>query len=158
MTESYLALYVHPAFGHLQLHFSDGVLVQLDLPHQPLLQDAYNALPNPWQQQLDAYFQGELTDFGVAISPTGTAHDAKVWQAMLAIPYGKTRNYGDVAAEIGSSAQAVGNACGRNPLPIVVPCHRIVGRHGLGGFSGSNDVSTTATKHWLLEHERTHAR
>ena len=87
----------------------------------------------------------------------GTAHDIKVWQAMVAIPYGQTRTYGDIAKEIGSAAQAVGNACGRNPLPIIIPCHRIVGSAGIGGFSGSRGDETVSTKQWLLQHERAHA-
>ena len=76
---------------------------------------------------------------------------------MVAIPYGQTRTYGDIAKEIGSAAQAVGNACGRNPLPIIIPCHRIVGGSGIGGFSGSRGDETVSIKQWLLQHERAHA-
>lgn len=158
MTHAFYALYAHPQLGDLQLYFVDGVLQQLTLPRQFTLQDAYAPLPQEWQHKLDAYFSGELTDFQTAISPNGTSHDAKVWQAMCGIPYGQTRTYGDIAKSLGSAAQAVGNACARNPLPIIVPCHRIVGKNGLGGFNGSTGDDTVSIKHWLLEHERAHTR
>ena len=143
MTEIQTAVYVHSEFGRLQLHFQNGVLVQVDLPFKPAFQGQLVALPSEWQHKLDAYFTGQLRDFDCPISPLGTEHDAKVWQAMVAIPYGHT--------------QAVGNACGRNPLPIIIPCHRIVGGSGIGGFSGSRGDETVSIKQWLLQHERTHA-
>lgn len=157
MTEIQTAVYVHSEFGRLQLHFQNNVLVQVDLPFKPAFQGQLVALPSEWQDKLDAYFTGQLRDFDCPISPLGTEHDAKVWQAMVAIPYGQTRTYGDIAKEIGSAAQAVGNACGRNPLPIIIPCHRIVGGSGIGGFSGSRGDETVSIKQWLLQHERAHA-
>ena len=157
MAETETALYVHPEFGRLQLYFQQDALVAVDLPFKPAFQGHFRALPSEWQHKLDAYFAGTLKDFEVPVSPLGTAHDIKVWQAMVAIPYGQTRSYGEIAAVIGSAAQAVGNACGRNPMPIIIPCHRIVGRHGIGGFSGSRGDETVSVKHWLLKHERTHA-
>ena len=157
MTEIQTAVYVHSKFGRLQLHFQNGVLVQVDLPFKPAFQGQLTELPPEWQDKLDAYFTGQLHDFDCPISPLGTEHDAKVWQAMVAIPYGQTRTYGDIAKEIGSAAQAVGNACGRNPLPIIIPCHRIVGGSGIGGFSGSRGDETVSIKQWLLQHERAHA-
>lgn len=94
------------------------------------------------KKQLDAYFDGDLRVFDLPLYPYGTDHQVKVWRAMQQIPYGEVRTYGDIARDISSSAQAVGNACGRNPLPIIIPCHRIVaaGATGsdqwLGGYSG----------------------
>src|SRR3546814_5058866 len=82
----------------------------------------------------------------------GSAFERAIWQAMLEIPWGETRSYGDLAALSGGVARAVGGACGRNPIPIVVPCHRVVGAGGrLVGFSGAEGV---ATKQWLLDFER----
>ena len=87
--------------------------------------------------QLAAYFAGERRLFDLPVSPAGTAHDRAVWRAMRDIPPGGTRSYGDVARTVRSSPRAVGGACRRNPLPIVVPCHRIVAANGaLGGWSG----------------------
>ena len=87
--------------------------------------------------QLAAYFAGGRRSFDLPVAPHGTAHDCAVWQAMRDIPPGATQSYGDVARTVGSSPRAVGGACRRNPLPIIVPCHRIVATGGaLGGWSG----------------------
>jgi methylated-DNA-[protein]-cysteine S-methyltransferase len=83
-----------------------------------------------------------------------TAHRQKVWQAMLNIPRGQTRSYGELAAGLHSCAQAVGQACGANPIPIIIPCHRIVGSAGLGGFMKSTGNAQLDIKRWLLKHER----
>ena len=85
-------------------------------------------------EQLAAYFADPDFHFDLPLQPGGTAHQNKVWQAMCAIPRGKTRSYGDVATQLGSSPRAVGQACGANPIPIIIPCHRVVGKAGMGGF------------------------
>lgn len=152
-----LTHYKHPILGCLQLHFNDDVLIKVDLPYPHLYQEANALLPQAWQEQFDAYFTGRLKSFEGDILIQGSEHDRKVWQAMLNIPYGQTRTYGDVAKEIGSAAQAVGQACKRNPVPLIIPCHRIVGQNHIGGYSGGTGDETLSIKHWLLEHERTHA-
>lgn len=89
--------------------------------------------------QLDAYFVGELQRFELPLNPTGTAFQREVWAALRTIPYGETRSYGEIAEQIGrpGTARAVGLANGRNPLSIVVPCHRVVGASGsLTGYGG----------------------
>lgn len=119
-------------------------------------------------EQLDAYFGGRLKDFDLPLAPEGGPFNQAVWREMQAIGYGETRTYGEIAAAIsedllpglkltGSSkpghshAQAVGQACGANPIPILIPCHRVVAANGrLGGFSGGRGVDT---KRWLLIHE-----
>lgn len=91
------------------------------------------------ERQLAAYFAGRLRSFDLPLDPAGTAFQRQVWQALQAIPYGETRSYGALAAALGrpSAARAVGAANGRNPLSIVVPCHRVVGAGGaLTGFAG----------------------
>jgi methylated-DNA-[protein]-cysteine S-methyltransferase len=100
-----------------------------------------SALLNRACQQLDDYFAGRRREFDlpVAFSP-GLLGD--VMRAMVAIPYGETRSYGELAQELGASAQAIGQACGANPVPVIVPCHRIVGATGLGGYSGLGGVET----------------
>ena len=95
------------------------------------------------KQELNAYFTGELTTFSVPLDWQGTRFQESVWQALLAIPYGKTATYGDVARAIGRprSSRPVGGAVGKNPLPIIVPCHRVIGSDGsLTGFTGGLDI------------------
>lgn len=95
------------------------------------------------ERQLDAYFAGELRSFDLPLAPSGSTHDQAVWRVMTEIPYGEVRTYGEVAAALRSAARAVGTACGRNPIPVVIPCHRIVAAGGrLGGYSGRGGAST----------------
>jgi methylated-DNA-[protein]-cysteine S-methyltransferase len=82
-----------------------------------------------------------------------TAHQLKVWQAIRHIPRGQTRRYGELATTLHSSAQAVGQACGANRIPIIIPCHRVVSKIGLGGFMNSSNETTLNIKRWLLSHE-----
>ena len=86
------------------------------------------------------------------LAPEGTDFQRKVWDAMCAIPYGETRAYGDLADDLSSSARAVGTACGRNPIPVIVPCHRVIGKSGaLTGYTGAGGL---ATKQFLLVLEK----
>ena len=104
-------------------------------------------------QQLEAYFAGERTDFDLELSLAGSEFQRRVWQALLTIPYGETRSYGQVAEQIGAAgaARAVGLANGHNPIAIIVPCHRVIGANGsLTGYGGGLD-----RKRSLLEMEKT---
>lgn len=101
--------------------------------------------------QLGEYFAGERTTFDVALAPRGTAFQQEVWAALAAIPAGETRTYGEVASALGrpGASRAVGAATGRNPISIIVPCHRLVGSSGaLTGYAGGVE-----RKRWLLDHE-----
>jgi methylated-DNA-[protein]-cysteine S-methyltransferase len=103
-------------------------------------------------RQLEEYFCGERASFDLELAPQGTAFQKRVWEELLTIPFGETRSYGQIAEAIGwpDAARAVGAANGRNPIPIVIPCHRVLGASGaLTGFGGGLD-----TKRWLLRHER----
>jgi len=123
-----------------------GDSAPLDNQHQP------NDLVRRAMDQLKEYFNGQRKAFDLPLNPTGTAFQKSVWQALLAVPYGKTASYGEIAAEIGNAkaSRAVGLANGRNPIAIVVPCHRIIGSDGsLTGYGGG-----LHRKHWLLTHER----
>jgi methylated-DNA-[protein]-cysteine S-methyltransferase len=105
--------------------------------------------------QLNAYFAGELTDFDIDLELRGTEFQQQVWKALLTIPYGETRSYGEIAEQIGApgSARAVGWANGHNPIAIVVPCHRVIGASGsLTGYGGGLD-----RKRALLELEKKRA-
>jgi len=94
------------------------------------------------RRQLAEYFAGKRTAFDLPLAPEGSAFQRAVCDAMLAIPFGETRTYGEIAADLGASAQAVGNACGANPIPILIPCHRVLGATGLGGYSGAGGIET----------------
>ena len=94
-------------------------------------------------KELTQYFSGELTEFTVLLEPQGTPFQRKVWRKILDIPYGELRTYRDIAQAVKSSPRAVGGACGRNPIPIIIPCHRVVGSNGrLTGYTGANGINT----------------
>jgi len=93
-------------------------------------------------RQLDAYFAGRLREFDLPLRPSGSGFELSVWDRMRQIPYGATQTYGELAAALGSAARAVGGACGRNPIPIVIPCHRVLGKTGMGGYSGQGGLDT----------------
>ncbi len=99
--------------------------------------------------QLREYFAGKRRDFDVPVAPAGTPFQKRVWQLMAAIPYGQTVTYGSMATQLGSSARAIGAAAGANPIPIIIPCHRVIGADGsLVGYGGGLRL-----KVWLLHHE-----
>lgn len=131
--------------GRLTIFEEDGSLTALDWGGKssgkatPLLVEA--------KRQLGAYFAGKLKNFSLPLSPAGSSFEQRVWQLMSDIPYGETRTYGDLARDLTldprtGAARAVGGACGRNPLPILIPCHRILAAQGLGGYSGSGGADT----------------
>ena len=102
-------------------------------------------------RQVKAYFAKELRAFDLPLDPAGSPFQKAVCRAMTAIPFGEQLTYGDIAEALGQSALAVGGACGHNPIPIIIPCHRVVGAGGaMTGFSGGAGVET---KVWLLRHE-----
>jgi methylated-DNA-[protein]-cysteine S-methyltransferase len=139
--------------GPLTAVREDGVLVGLwmgptDVEGRAARDDAAFA---DVRAQLDEYFAGTRTTFDLALRASGNPLQLAVWELIAAIPYGVTRSYGDLARDLGDRtlAQAVGTACGRNPLPVVVPCHRVVGADGsLVGFGGG-----LARKRFLLDLE-----
>ena len=103
------------------------------------------------RSQLNAYFSGKLKSFTLPLNISGSAFQKSVCQLMLEIPYAETLTYGDIAKKLNSSAQPVGGACGRNSIPIIIPCHRVMGaKDKMTGFSGSGGVKT---KEALLRHE-----
>lgn len=109
-------------------------------------------------RQLRAYLANPDSVFSLPLRAGGTAFQQAVWQQICAIPRGETATYGQVAARLGSAARAVGGACRANPLPLVVPCHRVVAtgpffNGGLGGFAGARRGFLPGVKHWLLRHE-----
>jgi methylated-DNA-[protein]-cysteine S-methyltransferase len=105
-------------------------------------------------EQLRDYFAGKRRDFDLPLAPEGTAFQRRVWDALRAIPCGQTRTYGQVAREVKSVARAVGQANRHNPIPIVIPCHRVLAGGGIGGYAGAWDAGKEIdVKRWLLRHE-----
>jgi methylated-DNA-[protein]-cysteine S-methyltransferase len=108
--------------------------------------------------QLQQYFDNPKYKFDLPIKLSGTAHQIKVWEALQKIPCGKPWSYGELSARIDSSPRAVGTACGKNPIVIVIPCHRIIAANGqLGGFMGGKQDDPLSIKKWLLRHEANEA-
>ena len=140
---------VETRFGCLGVEESGGAITCLvwngrdDGPDTPLLKEA--------AAQLIAYDQGRLDRFDLPYRVAGSDFQRQVCDLMYAIPLGETRTYGDLAIELGQAPQTVGQACGANPIPVVIPCHRVLSANGLGGFSGAGGVETKVA---LLRHER----
>lgn len=103
-----------------------------------------------WRTQLDEYLAGTRKTFSGNLSPLGSPFSVRVWEALLRVPWGQTVTYQELAQQLGepAAARAVGGAVGRNPIPIVIPCHRVIAARGLGGYSGG-----LSRKRWLLRHE-----
>ena len=130
---------------------SAGALIEVQLAADTL---AAQPPPAPIAAALTAYFADPDRPIALPVQLAGTPFQQRVWAAIAAIPAGSTRTYGALSAALGSAPRAIGGACRANPCPLVVPCHRVVGRHGLGGFAGDRDGRLLAIKTWLLRHER----
>lgn len=150
---SYAAILATP-FGALGVRLADGAIAEIRfLPPGTAPQPPADPMSREACRQLAAYLADPDAGFDLPLAPAGTAFQQRVWQAIRAIPRGKTRSYGEIARLLGSAARAVGQACGANPYPIVVPCHRVVGSGELGGFAHARAGDLIDTKRWLLAHE-----
>ncbi len=148
-------------FGAIGVRIEGASLIGLEfLPPGTSL--AASALPliKRVMTELDAYYADPSHRFSLPLAPIGTDFRRKVWQVLSNIPAGQTRTYGEVARELGSGPRAVGQAVGDNPIPIVIPCHRVIAAHrtladpnGLGGFMHSRTGYSQDIKRWLLGHE-----
>ena len=136
-------LSLHSAIGDLTVAEEDGAIVSVDWgwgrdqSATPLLARA--------RDQLFAYFDGDLTRFDLPLNPAGTPYRRRVWLALVAIPYGATRSYAEIARQAGGSPRSVGHANGANPIPIIIPCHRVLATTGIGGYSGGEGLPTKRT-------------
>jgi methylated-DNA-[protein]-cysteine S-methyltransferase len=138
-------LSLHTPIGDITVSEEDGAIVALDWGWGRDQGDS--ALLRRARDQLDAYFDGVLTEFDLPLAPHGTPYRRRVWQALREIPYGETRSYQEIAAKAGGSARSVGQTNGCNPIPLIIPCHRVVASSHLGGYSGGDGL---VTKRWLL--------
>jgi methylated-DNA-[protein]-cysteine S-methyltransferase len=145
----YTTLHASPVGDLLLRADADGRLTHLYTRHD-------GAAETDWPfpeitEQLDGYFAGERQDFGLALAPHGTAFQLRVWEELTRIPFGETISYSELARRLGDPklVRAVGLANGRNPISIIIPCHRVIGADGsLVGYGGGLE-----RKQWLLEHE-----
>ncbi|MBV9735351.1 MAG: methylated-DNA--[protein]-cysteine S-methyltransferase [Acidisphaera sp.] len=141
-------LSLHSPIGDITVSEADGCIVSVDWgwgcrqTKTPLLARA--------RDLLDAYFDGEAVAFDLPLAAAGSAYRQRVWAALCRIPRGQTRTYGELAAEAGGSPRSVGQANQANPIPILIPCHRVLAGRGLGGYSGLGGL---ATKRFLLDLE-----
>jgi len=127
------------------------------LPPDTEVQDPENALAERAARQLERYREDPDTKFDLPLLIEGSEFQVRLWQALCEIPRGRTMTYGEMARKLGGtdheSARAVGQACGDNRLPIVIPCHRVVAASGIGGFSHTTEGFLIDAKRWLLMHE-----
>lgn len=138
----------------LGIQVRQGYLTQLYfLPADTPLKEADNAITHMVVEQLKGYLNNPHFQFSLPIKLSGTDHQLRVWEALRAIPSGKVYTYGRLSKDLASSPRAVGGACRNNPIPIVIPCHRVVAQSGIGGFAGQREGHKIAFKEWLLRHE-----
>lgn len=155
---------IKTGFGGIAISQQAGLL-KIDLfseptvSQDPLVQDAVIQHPitqhtsfKQTTQEILAYLQGPHQAFSLPAQLAGSAFQQKVWLAIYAIPLGQTRTYSELAAQLQSGPRAVANACGANRLPLLIPCHRVVAKNGLGGFMRGNK-NGLPIKRWLLTHE-----
>jgi len=142
-------------FGHVTVGIEENTVVSLRIAPRLLSENNICPLAQTVTDQLQDYFSGNRRAFDLPLAPKGTPFQQLVWQELCQIPYGQTRTYGEIAAAIGKprAARAVGMACNRNPIWLLIPCHRVVGRNGaLTGYAGGLDMKSK-----LLELEQKYA-
>ncbi len=138
---------IQTPLGGVSLTEQDGAITALNWEKNG---DDETSLLVEAEHQLKAYFSHDLQDFDLPLKPGGGDFQQSVNQAMRTIPYGETRQYGEIARDLDAMPQPVGNACGGNTIAIIIPCHRVVGASGLGGFSAPGGIETKIS---LLKHE-----
>ncbi len=142
--------------GKLGISLKNGVLsnIDFDVEQKEFINQDLQVLKI--SSQIEEYLALNKQSFSMIVEPEGTDFQIRVWEALQSIPYGETRTYGEIATQLDSSARAVGNACRRNPIPIVIPCHRVVAKTGIGGFSGQTSGFQIDRKQALLRLEANH--
>jgi len=147
LNPSYVGVLSETPVGPLSVVIEGGGVARLEWA---VLRGPSDAIADRAVSQLAEYFAGERQDFDLPLAPHVSEFQIKFGRALCAIPFGETRTYGDLSREMGVPAQAIGQACGGNPIAIIIPCHRVLGANGLGGFSGAGGIET---KVQLLRHE-----
>lgn len=145
---------MHSPVGKIYVETEDQQLVKLEYHcNKKVTTRKLDIFSSRVKKQIETYFQSSQASFTVPVMLAGTSFQKKVWLAMQKIPAGQTRTYGDISEQLQSSPRAVGNACRANPVPLIVPCHRVIGKAGVGGFGGKTSGRNIDCKNWLLKHE-----
>ena len=142
-------------FGRLGIRTEGEALAEIAfLRDGAELVEPANSLAQRVRSQLERYLRDPDYRFRLPMKPVGTQFQRRVWDAIASIPRGRTRSYGEIARALRTAPRAVGQACGENRYPLVIPCHRVVAASGIGGFAHNDGGYLLRIKRWLLEHER----
>lgn len=147
--------------GDLTIEVEGGKLLSLSVSDKAFTHQQAefmsDSLTNPQMElirkEVSQYFSSAKVFKEIQLAPQGTLFQRTVWNELKKIPLGETRTYGEIAKKLNSSARAVGNACRKNPIQIIIPCHRVVSAKGIGGYAGKTEGGQLAIKRWLLNHE-----
>jgi len=147
-------IFVSP-LGKIKIEIAGSFLVRLSFVDARIKSiNSFHPLANKVKQQLTRYFKGEKHSFAFPMKLSGTPFQQQVWMELIKIPLGEIVTYGDLAKKLKTSARAVGNACRKNPLPIIIPCHRVVAKNSIGGYSGKTSGKNIKTKKMLLAQDK----
>ena len=147
--------------GNLVLEFNGDKLLSASLDKKTIVskqslsldKNTHSSQIKSVMKKVNSYFSSAISLNSIPIDAQGTPFQKSVWHELSKIPLGETRTYGDIAKKLNSSPRAVGNACRKNPIAIIVPCHRVVSAKGLGGYAGETEGKQLNIKRWLLQHE-----
>jgi len=145
--------YCNTPIGSLSIHMQASLLGKIEWLNDS--REPSGNTPMQLEQVLLHYWHTAKIDHTIPLLKQGTAFQQKVWQALCDIPTGQTRTYGELAQFLNTSPRALANACRNNPFPIIIPCHRVVAKSGIGGYAGQTSGSMLNIKHALLRHEKT---
>jgi methylated-DNA-[protein]-cysteine S-methyltransferase len=144
---------INTPVGLLAIKVTNDEVIRIDLNSNESITSARSYFAKEVQRQINCYFEDASFKFNLKLNAKGTGYQRKVWLGLQNIPLAQTMTYGELASKIVSGARAVGNACRNNPIPLIVPCHRVVSTSGLGGFAGKLDGQLIDIKKFLLVHE-----
>lgn len=143
-----------PGAPRLAVAMDGQEVIDMEFLSEPIpLQHGHTPLARRIETQLTGYFHRPSACSEIPLHPSGTPYQQRVWQALRQIPVGATVSYGELAERLGSGPRAVAAACRANPIPILIPCHRVVAKSGVGGYMGQVEGAAISIKQWLLHHE-----
>ena len=145
---------INSPIGKLGIKHTNSLLTHVEYVAKNLKITGNDRMIKEIEYQLNSYFVNPNHNFNFSLDALGTPFQQRVWRTLLTIPCGETRTYQDLAILLNTSPRAIGNACRKNPIAIIIPCHRVVAKNSLGGYSGETSGATLDKKIWLLEHEK----